>query len=89
MLEYKSDQEVFDKAVQWGADRELEACCEWLSSDSNYLSDQLRASRRPEPPSLKRQALTALHAVAVGADDAREFFQDIETIRTALEQLDD
>jgi len=41
------------------------------------------------PPSLKEQALTALHAIATGANNAREQYLDIDTIRRALEQLDD
>jgi hypothetical protein len=43
---------------------------------------------QPKPPSLKEQALVALHAVATGANDMREQRQDFETIRLALEQLD-
>lgn len=39
------------------------------------------------PPSLKQQALAALYAIATGANDTREFHQDIETIKEALESL--
>jgi hypothetical protein len=75
---------------QAGADQELEACCEWLQdSDLNVDTYKLRAARRPKLPSLKEQALVALHAVATGANDMREQCQDFETIRLALEQLDD
>ena len=84
------------KAAQWGADQELEACCEWLGdapvvyNDNNDLhpGSYLRDDRRPKP-SLKEQALTALHAVATGANDTREQHQDLDTIRQALESLDD
>ena len=73
------------------ADQELEACCEWLvnslSEDPEEVSQELRAARRPKPPSLKEQALTALHAVATGANDTREQHQDLDTIRKALEAL--
>jgi hypothetical protein len=41
-----------------------------------------------KPPSLKEQALTALHAVATGANDTCEQHQDLDTIRRALEALD-
>jgi hypothetical protein len=76
------------KAAQWGADQELEACCEWLQDpDLNVDTYKLRAARRPKPPSLKEQALVALHAVAAGANDMREQRQDFETIRRALEAL--
>jgi hypothetical protein len=48
-------------AAQWGADQELEACCEWLMTNRQVLSaSALGAARRPEPPSLKEQALEAL-----------------------------
>jgi hypothetical protein len=77
------------KAARWGADQELEACCEWLVRNYNYpeAGNPLRIGRRPKPPSLKKQALTALHAVATGANDTREQHQDIDTIRQALEAL--
>jgi len=89
MLEHRSDADVFTKAVQWGADQELEACCTWLVCNYNYpeAGNPLRAVRRPEPPSLKEQALTALHAVATEANDIREQHQDLDTIRKALEAL--
>jgi hypothetical protein len=47
------------KAYPAGADQELEACCEWLECNYNYpqVNHPLRAARRPEPPSLKEQAL--------------------------------
>ena len=73
-------------AYQAGADRELEACAEWLSERTVCMGDQLRSARRPKP-SLKEQALTALHAVATGANDTREQHQDLDTIRQALEAL--
>lgn len=89
------DQWVTDVATQaarWGADQELEACCEWLDRNNQWARcdiDELRDGRRPKPLSLKEQALVALNAIALGADDTREFYQDIETIKTALEALPD
>ena len=78
------------EAYKAGADQELEACCELLvQSEGNDAREFLRAARRPKPPSLKEQALTALHAVATGANDTREQHQDLDTIRRALEALDD
>ena len=41
------------KAAQWGADQELDACCEWIPKATPWDAEQLRAARRPEPPSLK------------------------------------
>jgi hypothetical protein len=89
-LEFLPDKQVFSEVARWGADQELEACCMWLCEDSiPNTSNRLRAARRPKPPSLKEQALTALHAVATGANDTREQYQDLDTIRRALEQLND
>jgi len=51
------------RAAQWGADQELEACCEWLDRNNQWARcdiDELRDGRRPKPPSLKEQALGAL-----------------------------
>lgn len=78
-------------AAQWGADRELEACVKWLDEGlmTPYVAIRLSSDRRPKPLSLKEQALAALHAVATGANDIREQHQDLDTIRRALEQLND
>ena len=81
------------QAAQWGADTELDACCEWFQEfykTESWVKHDLkhfRAARRPKPPSLKEQALGALACIAIGADSTKEFFQDIETIRRALEAL--
>jgi hypothetical protein len=75
-----------DRAAQWGADQELEACCEWQKGhlhSGTQLNKQLRAARRPKPPSLKDQALAALEQVE--ADFNTGSFGD--TIRCALEAL--
>ena len=76
------------QAYQAGADRELEACCDWLDAGS-ILARELRLERRPTPPNLKAQAISALYAIATGADDTREFHQDIQTIKEALDSLPD
>ena len=77
------------EAAQWGADHELKTCCEWLELNYNYTRSNhpLRTARRSKPPSLKEQALAALHAVTTGANDIREQHQDLDTIRKALEAL--
>jgi hypothetical protein len=46
-------------AAKWGADQELKACCEWLDGVGD-LQQQLRADRRPKPPSMKDRALKGL-----------------------------
>jgi hypothetical protein len=81
---------IADQASKWAADQELEACCEWLKLEGHeHEHEALLAARRPKPPSLKEQALVALHAVATGANDMREQRQDFDTIRRALEALPD
>jgi len=80
-------------AAQWGADQELEACRELLNHlgfNGIFLEDFLSV-RRPKPPSLKEQALEA--AIRLGKKypsyEGADIGADIETIRRALEQLND
>ena len=55
------------RAARWGADQELEACCEWFQEfykTESWVKHDLkhfRAARRPKPPSLKEQALHELN----------------------------
>jgi hypothetical protein len=79
------------RAAQWGADQELEACCEWLKAKhwiEPEFSDELRAARRPKPPSLKEQALAALNDADIGPGAGLNAVE-VCIIRRALEQLDD
>jgi hypothetical protein len=76
---------VCAKAAQWGADTELEACCEWLNRVGHFVAGaELRAARRPKPPSLKAQALSELAEWENVMDIAPD-----SPIRRALEQLPD
>ena len=83
---------VLCEAFQAGADRELEACCEWLHwqnlATHPDLIPSLRAARRPKPPSLKKQALSELNLTADpnGAELSRT---QVELIRQALEAIND
>ena len=55
------------QAAQWGADQQLEACCEWLRGEYDWgLAAALRldAELRPDPPSLKEQALEQLDEIS-------------------------
>jgi len=84
-----SDSERFltTRAAQWGADQELEACCEWLKAKhwiEPEFTDELRAARRSKPPSLKEQALAELAEWENVMDIAPD-----SPIRRALEQLSD
>ena len=84
--------DIATQAARWGADQELEACCHLLRQQGFDVVDDLRATRRPKPPSLKELALEAL-ASADGADHpvvATVLTADQHAlIRRALEQLDD
>jgi len=75
------------QAAAWGADQELEACCEWLHwqnlATHSELIPSLRAARRPKPPSLRERALQAWAAVEAGTDDQTA----MAVIRRALEEL--
>ncbi len=79
---------VVTQAARWGADQELEACCEWLSRSGHQFAETyvayLRAARRPKPPSLKAQALAVLDDASNRIDAAHE-----NIIRRALESLPD
>lgn len=73
------------RAAQWGADEELQACCEWLAVDLPYVSDDLRACRRPtKPSSLTEQALEAWERQMTFYEETDD---DMNTIRLALEKL--
>ena len=83
---------VIDQAAQWGADQELEACCLWMERNYNYprAGHTLRLVRRPEPPSLKEQALEALGRFSTNAHTtAHQMQNDFDLFRRALEALDD
>jgi hypothetical protein len=83
-------QEVATQAARWGADQELEACCEWLQDpDLNVDTYKLRAIRRPKPPSLKEQALEQLDGIAAVFRMSHGGNLVCDTIRRALEALPD
>jgi hypothetical protein len=96
---------LIDRAAQWGGDKELEACRMEIidgaglfligeTSDRVELADDLRAARRPKPPSLKEQALEDLEQIdghAVDQISAYVIYGDLKrrvsNIRRALEAL--
>ena len=95
--EYEGNETWIDLATQaarWGADQELEACCDWMSNRSS-LTEQLRTARRPKPPSLKEQALETLRSMQIepcwinGINTNAELMSKYDILRRALELLDD
>jgi hypothetical protein len=77
---------VARQAAQWGADQELEACCDWLNGVGD-LGPQLRSARRPKPPSLKEQSIALIDRIQAAKEAWN--ISELETIRRALEQLPD
>jgi hypothetical protein len=77
--------------AQWGADQELDACCEWINSFQNKFvhAHDLRLVRRPKLPSLKEQALMGLSRIESTGEFFSDGMKDLATIRRALEQLND
>jgi hypothetical protein len=82
---YGYSEFIATRAAQWGADQELEACCEQLKILTHTV-EELRARRRPKPPTLKEQALLqldTLNADLAMHDTGCYLFQ----MRRALEAL--
>ena len=82
-------QSLCNRAAQWGADQELEACCKWLDENLpgyDACEGSLHAARRPKPPNLKRVALLRLDTL--NADLGLEGRGvDLSQIRRAIEAL--
>ena len=80
-----SEQFLANRAAQWCADLELEACCAIALTDPvcgtkhqrRMLVSHIREQRRPKPPSLKAKLTEALQNENIG-----------EALRL-VEQLDD
>jgi hypothetical protein len=81
---------LINHAYAAGADQELEACCEWLAKPEVALTGKgpgdLRATRRPKPPSLKEQALNDLDTIQTHDSFGFQII-DLSNIRRALEAL--
>jgi len=81
----KIENLVATQAAQWGADQELEACCEWMKDQGLWnLSDQLQYARRPKTQTLNSIALEMLGTI----EKMDVVIPEItDTIRRALEAL--
>jgi hypothetical protein len=74
------------QAAQWGADQELEACCEWVSFRHwSSTAERLRIARRPKPPSETDQALELVSRIE--KSESIWVMSELGTIRRALERL--
>jgi hypothetical protein len=86
ILDWMTSYSGYEEAARWGADQELEACCEWLQDpDLNVDTYKLRAARRSKTPT-KEEALDEL---CLSFDRGRLKEESFDIIRRALEQLDD
>jgi hypothetical protein len=86
---------IVTEVAQWGADQELEACCELLRQfGSNETLPRLQRVRRPEPPSLKEEALKGFDTIASivldeysGTTFYEQYKKVTDTVIRALEAL--
>jgi hypothetical protein len=79
--------DLANRASQWGADQELEACLRLVEIDAGEdaydFARYIRAARRPKPPSLKEEGFTALELLKQRTTDPNI----IEPLSRALEAL--
>ena len=87
---YAQRSSNIEDELQKARNEELEACCEWLKKGwlPTNISNELRAFRRPNPPSLKEQALNALDA-AILRGDCFSASPAKDILRRALESIPD
>jgi len=75
---------IANRAAQWGANEELEACCEYLRSSAAWEPEDVQElfdHCRPKPPSLNDMALKMLDTIE---RDAHYLPEITDTIRRAL-----
>ena len=87
---------IAEQAAQWGADQELEACCDWLDRNNQWARvdiDELHDARRPKPPSAVAQAEALIERYEDGWCPSPAQWhvirEGLAEGRRALEQLDD
>ncbi len=68
---------------QAAADAQLDWCCSWLAPLNHALARDLRAARRPKPPTLAEQALAAQERMWAGSST----HDDWKNVRAALLRL--
>ena len=87
---WKSWDSIAHQAAQWGADMELEACCEWLYMNgyNHVISARLRDARRPKPTTLAEQVTAELDN-AVMRGDCVTTTDAMPLLRAAIKRLDE
>jgi hypothetical protein len=89
------EKHIAIQAARWGADKELEACCSIALTEPccgtkhqrRQLVSRMRELRRPKPPSLKLQALTAMLHLQKAAETTMDTIEAVHIICRALEAL--
>ena len=96
---YEQRGEVNEAQLRQARDQELEACCEEMNewggihnSFGGELADDLRAARRPKPPTQAEQALAVLdpsktYGSITQEEEYRISVAKADIIRRALERL--
>ena len=99
--EFGISKHVATQAARWGADQELEACCEYLTRCAAWAAwepediQEMRDLRRPKPPSLKELALETFRSMQIepvvinGINVNADVMGKYNIIRRALESLPD
>ena len=90
-------QDIATQAARWGADQQLTEDAKWLDRhalDAPHLKitpvgESLIEAMRPKPPSLKEQALAQLDAIQLDLDSSNIYGANTDTIRKALETIND
>ena len=77
--------DLVTRAAQWGADRELEACCSLLELSDKNVREFLQSARRLKPQSLKEQALEELSELSPAAQAVLDAWESkLEPMVTCL-----
>ena len=85
ILKWTSSLYGYTKAANWGADQELEACCEWIVNREEPFDElDLHNARRPKPPSLKELNMKHLEVMERDGHYLPEIISDL---RRAIESL--
>jgi len=79
-------QDIATQAARWGADQELEACCEYFRQQFTGCTydQQLYFARRP---TTAQQACDALDTYVYGNPNPKDKERTYNTIRRALDKL--
>jgi len=84
------EEHVATQAARWGADQELDACCEWMAKrfgEESHAMGLLRAARRPNSLSLKERSIALIDKIQ--ANEEMWQTDELDVVRRAIESLPD